>query len=119
MSTESLKAFPNTGITFAATAFIPLADNPSTELVKVPSKDKTPTKIVIAVPRTHTTLDFKNFEIFPICTLSEIFETIPITVDTVIIGRITTVIIFPIKIIINKITGWIKFAEAILPRTCH
>ncbi len=105
VSTESLKALPNTGITFAVTAFMPLADNPSTELVKVPSKDKIPMKIVIVVPNTHTTLDLKNLDIFPICTLSEILDTIPIIVDTVIIGNIAIFIIFPIKIIINKITG--------------
>lgn len=53
-------------------AFVVFAVNPSTLLLKVPSSDTTPTKIVSTIPKIHTTLDLKNFESLSICNLSDI-----------------------------------------------
>ena len=66
VSTESPKAFPTTGMNVDATDFIPFIVMPSTLLVKVPSNDSRPTKIVITNPRNHVTLDLKNLAKFPI-----------------------------------------------------
>ena len=60
-------------------------------------------------------LDLKYFESLPICTLSDIFETIPKTVATIVVGSIITIIKLPINCIANKIIGCITFAVVMLP----
>ena len=104
-STESPNALPTTGTTFETVAFIPFAAKPSTLLVKFPSKDITVVKIVITAPRTQIIPDLNNLLNFPICTLSDKFETIDIAVEINKIGRITLVIAFPINTIIRIIIG--------------
>ena len=76
VSTESPNIFPTTGIRLDTAAFVVLAVIPSTLLVKVPSNEITPTNTVSIIPKNHTILDFMNLEIFSICILSDIFETI-------------------------------------------
>ena len=61
-STVSPKILPTTGIALVTTAFVVLIVIPSTLLVSVPSKDKTPTNIVSIIPKAQTTLDLKNFD---------------------------------------------------------
>ena len=60
-------------------------------------------------------LDLKYFESLPICTLSDMFDTIPKTVATIVAGSINTSIKLPINCIANRIIGCITFAVAILP----
>ena len=75
---------------------------PSTLLLKLPSTDINPTKIVSITPNIHTTLDFKNFDNLSIWILSDIFEIIPRAVAIKTSGIIIVVIKFPIKVIINN-----------------
>lgn len=97
VSAESANAFPTTGIKVDAAALIPFAAKPSTLLVKVPSNDNIPTKITITNPKNHEIPDLKKVDNLFNCTLSDMFDTIPKTVATSVIGKITPVIIFPNK----------------------
>jgi len=115
VSTESPKAFPTTGIKVDAADFIPFIVNPSTLLVSVPSSDSKPTNIVITNPKTHVTLDLKNFAKFPIWTLSDIFEAILSIIVTVIIGIIIMLIMFPINTIVKIKIGCNIVPEATCP----
>ena len=60
-------------------------------------------------------LDLKKLDNLSICSLLDILETILNTVEISIIGIIIFAIIFPIKVIANKSTGCITFADTILP----
>jgi hypothetical protein len=97
VSAESANAFPTIGINVDAAALMPFAANPSTLLVKVPSSDNIPTKITITNPKNHEIPDLKKVDNLFNCTLSDMFDTIPKTVATSVIGKITPVIIFPNK----------------------
>ena len=77
------------------------------------------TNIVITSPKNQITPDFKKFDNFPICTLSDKFETIPNTVATKVSGRINRVIALPIKTTANIISGCINETDAIFPRSRH
>lgn len=118
-STESPNAFPTTGITVEVAVFIPFAVNPSTLLVSVPSKDNILTNIVITNPKNQIIPDFKNVDSFPICTLSDKFETIPNTVATKVSGKMNKVIAFPIKTTAKIISGCINETDDMLPRSRH
>lgn len=61
-STDSPKILPTTGIALVTTAFVVFIVSPSTLLVNVPSKERTPTNIVSKIPNAQTTLDLKNFD---------------------------------------------------------
>ena len=61
-STASPNIFPTIGIAELTTAFVVLADIPSTLLDNVPSKDTTATNIVSTIPNIQVTLDFKSFD---------------------------------------------------------
>ena len=119
ISTESPKAFPTTGINVEVTVFIPFAVNPSTLLVNVPSNDNILTNIVITNPKTQVIPDLKKVDNFPICNLSDKFDTIPNAVAIKVLGRTNKVIVFPINIIANIINGCIKETDATLPRSRH
>lgn len=118
-STASPNIFPTTGIRLDTAAFAVFAVTPSTLLVSVPSIDKTPTNNVSAIPKAHITLDLKNFDIWEIWNLSDIFETMPNAVDTSVIGKSMFTIAFPIKVIKNNKIGCIKLAETMLPSCNH
>ena len=77
------------------------------------------TKTVNTIPNTQTTLDLKNLEIFPICILSDIFDTIPRAVPISISGSKNVVIKFPINVIITKRIGCIADAVTIFPGSYH
>lgn len=115
ISTESPNAFPTTGISVDAVVFIPFAVKPSTLLVRVPSKDKILTNIVITNPKNHVILDFKNLDNFPICIFSDKLDMIPNAVAINVSGNINNVIVFPINTVVNKINGCIKETDATLP----
>lgn len=112
-SVASLNAFPTIGIALEATAFIALEVNPSTLLVKVPSKDRTLTNIVITIPKLHIIPDFRNLLNLLICILFDIFETIPNIVVTKTIGSITIVTKLLINTTQKSIIGWI------VPSRCY
>ena len=59
------------------TALVVFTVSPSTELVSVPSNDRTLTNIVRTIPNIHITLDLNILAILSICLLSDIFEIIP------------------------------------------
>ena len=84
-------------------------------LVKLPFKDNVVAKIVKTIPKTHTIEDFKNLDNFPICILSDMFETIDIDIDINNSGIKNEFINIPIKFtIINKI-GSITVDVVIVP----
>ena len=114
-STASPNIFPTTGIKLDTAAFAVLAVIPSILLLKVPSKDITPTNIVNTIPKNHIMLLLKNFVIFDICTLSEILEAIDIVAITKTNGIKMFCIIFPIKFIKNKIMGCTTPPVTMLP----
>ena len=89
-STASPNIFPTTGIILETAAFAVFAVIPSMLLLNEPSNDKTPTKIVNIIPKNQTILLLKNFVIFDICTLSEIFDAM----DNVAITNTTGISIF-------------------------
>ena len=107
LSTESPKIFPTTGIKFETAAFAVFAVIPSTELLSVPSIDNEQTKMVKTMPKIHTIEDFKNFDNRSICILSEMFEIMPSVMEMSNIGMRKFEIKFPMKLIINKMIGWI------------
>ena len=115
LSTTSPNILPTTGITLETAALAVLAVIPSTLLLKVPSKDTTPTNIVKKIPKNHITPDFKNFAIFSICIFSETLEIIKNTTITKTIGIKTSAIIFPVKLQINNIIGSINVLVATFP----
>ena len=82
-------------------------------LPNVPSNDSIPTNAV--TPNIHTMLVLNVFASFPICILSDIFETIPNIVPTSSNGIITLESILPIKLIQNSIIGCTILAEITLP----
>ena len=114
-STASPNILPTTGMKLDTAALVVLAVNPSTLLLKVPSKETTPTKIVSITPKTQTMLDLKNLESLSIWSLFEILETIPSAVETNTTGIIISFIKFPINVIINNKIGSNILLEAILP----
>jgi len=77
------------------------------------------TKTVITTPKTHTIPDFRNLDNFPICTLSDKFDTIPNAVAIKAIGKIKIVIVFAINTTANIIKGCIKVTDATLPACRH
>ena len=60
VSTASPKIFPTTGIKLETAALVVFAVIPSTLLVRLPSNETTPTKIVRTIPKIQTMLDRKN-----------------------------------------------------------
>lgn len=107
--------YRTTGIKVDTAAFAVLAVIPSTLLLNVPSNDNTLTNTVKVIPNIHITVDLKNFDIFPICILSDIFEIIDNTVPANIKGIITIEIKFPINAIKNNIRGCTILADTKLP----
>lgn len=97
--------FPTTGIKLETAALVVFAVIPSTELLKLPSSETTPTKSVSTIPKIHIILDLKYFDNLSICTLSDILETIAKAVDISSNGKISTFIRFPINVIINNKIG--------------
>ena len=91
------------------------AVTPSILLDNVPSSETTPTNTVKITPKNHTTPDLKNFESLSICTLSDILDIIAKLVNIKTSGIIMFKMIFPTKLIINKIIGSIIELVAILP----
>ena len=115
VSTASPNIFPTTGIKLDTAAFAVLAVTASTLPLKLPSTEVSPTNIVSTTPNTHTTLLLKNFDSLSICTLSDIFDTIPSEVDISTIGIITFVTKFPMNVITNNRMPCIKFADTTCP----
>ncbi len=96
-----------------------LPQDRSTLLVSPPSKESILTNTVITTPKAHTIPDFKNLDNFPICTLSDKFDTIPNDVAIKEIGRINSVIVLAINTTANIINGCIKVTDATLPSRRH
>lgn len=115
VSTESPNAFPTTGIAVPVTAFIPFIVIPSMLLVNVPSRESTPTNIVITKLTIQIALDLKNFASFPTCTLSDKFDTISNIVEIITIGKITIFTRLPIITIENNNIGCITVIVATCP----
>ena len=105
VSTESPNAFPTTGTNVEVAVFIPLAVSPSTLLVRLPSKDKMLTKIVITKPKIHVIPDLKKSDNFPICILSDKLAIIPKAVAIKTIGNMNNVIVFAINTTEKIING--------------
>ena len=67
------------------------------------------------IPKNHTIPDFKNFVNLSIFTWSESLDIMIKLIKIIKNGIIIFCIILPIKLIINKIIGWIIPLVAILP----
>ena len=95
--TASPNMLPITGTTDEIAVFAAFAVTPSILDVSPPSSEVTLTNNVKTVPSTHTILEFKNFDSFPTCAWSDIFEMIPNAVDISAIG----ISMFVKKLLIN------------------
>lgn len=84
-----------------------------------PSIESTLKNTVTIIPRIHITLDFKNLDSLPICTLSDKLETIPIVVATIVNGSINKFITLPIITMLKIIMGCTIDTEIVLPRCTH
>ena len=114
-STASPNIFPTIGIAELTTAFVVLADIPSTLLDSVPSNDITATNTVSTMPNIHVTPDFISFDSLSICILSDILEII-VKLE---IAKTTGISIFSIKFPIsstpNIIVGCSMLVVVMLP----
>ena len=96
---------PTTGIRFDTAALAVFEVTASTLLLSVPSTDTSVTNNVKITPIIHIVLDLSLFANLSICTLFDIFDTIPRAVDTSTIGIAILFIKFPISDIINTSIG--------------